>query len=63
LEAQHILDAVSIVTAIIAIIAGIAGFFTWANYQTRKQHERFKKSDVVAALENVISSNSFNHDK
>lgn len=53
----------SIASVIIATIAGSAGFLIWANYKTRKQHERFTKSDVVAALENVISSNPSNHDE
>jgi len=54
---------VNIVFIIIVVLAGIVGFFIWANHQTRKQHERFTKSDVVAALENVISSESVDHDE
>ena len=53
----------NIVFIIIVVLAGIVGFFIWANHQTRKQHERFTKSDVVAALENVISSDSVDHDE
>jgi hypothetical protein len=53
---------VNIASVIIVVLAGVAGFFIWANYQTRKQHERFTKSDVVAALESVISTESVDHD-
>ena len=53
----------NIASLIIVVIAGIAGFFIWANYQTRKRHEKFTKNDVVAALENVISFNSVDHDE
>ena len=57
------LDAMNIAAIIVFGIIGIAVFFSWANNQARKQHERFTKSDVISALENVISIESVSHDE
>ena len=38
------------------------GFFVWANYKTQKNHKRFTRSDVVKALEELVSSDSYWHD-
>jgi predicted RNA-binding protein len=31
-------------------------FFGWANHQAKKQHAAFTRSDVIAAIENVLSN-------
>ena len=45
----------TILIAIIAVILGIVIFFTWANYQAKKQHAAFSKEDVVSAINNALS--------
>ena len=42
---------------LIATLLVVAGFyfFRWANQQTQKRHAAFTKSDVIAAIENVLS--------
>jgi hypothetical protein len=37
------------------LVVGVAGFFTWANRQTKKRHAAFTESDVMAAIQNVLS--------
>jgi len=37
------------------LVITIVGFFAWTNDRTKKQHAVFTKSDVVAAIENVLS--------
>ena len=36
------------------VIAGV-GFFVWANHRTKKEHAAFTKSDVIVAIENILS--------
>lgn len=36
-------------------VAAIVGFFVWANHRTKKEHAAFKRSDAIAAIENVLS--------
>jgi hypothetical protein len=41
---------------IVALLAvAVVGFFVWANHRTKKKHAAFTNSDVVAAIENVLS--------
>lgn len=42
-------------------VISVVGFFVWANHRTKKNHAAFTKSDVVAAVENVLSDGS--HDE
>ena len=37
------------------VIIAIVVFFVWANHRTKIQHAAFTKSDVIAAIENVVS--------
>lgn len=43
------------VLIVIALAVAVPIFFTWANHQTKKRHATFTKSDVVSAIENVLS--------
>jgi hypothetical protein len=36
------------------VIIAIVVFFNWANHRTKIQHAAFTKSDVIAAIENVV---------
>ena len=40
------------------LIVGVVAFFLFSNYQTKKRHARFGREDVVAALEEFVSSDS-----
>jgi hypothetical protein len=37
------------------LIAAFGGFFVWGNHRTKIEHAVFTKSDVMAAIENVLS--------
>ena len=37
------------------IVVAVFSFFGWANHQTKRQHAAFTKSNVIAAIENVLS--------
>lgn len=50
----------SLLIGIVAI--GVVGFFIWANYSTKRQHARFRISDVRNALEEMISEEACCHD-
>jgi hypothetical protein len=52
----------SIFTIILLIAVSVAGFFVWANHKTQRRHARYTQSDVVKALEEIISPNSETHD-
>ena len=43
------------------VIIAIVVFFDWANHRTKIQHAAFTKSDVIAAIENVVSGDD--HDE
>jgi hypothetical protein len=40
----------------------VFSFLCWANRQTKKEHAAFARSDVIAAIENVLSSDDY-HDE
>jgi len=50
------------ITIVLLIAVSVVGFFVWANQKTKKTHARFKLSDVVDALEDFISPNSYHDD-
>jgi uncharacterized membrane protein len=43
------------VLIIALLVIAVICFFVWANRQTKRQHAAFTKSDVIAAIENVLS--------
>jgi hypothetical protein len=47
-----------IVALLIAV--SVVVFFVWANHQTQRNHKRFRRIDVLNALEDFISPNSNN---
>ena len=53
----------NIIAVTFILFIGVTGFFIWANKKTQRQHARFTKCDVIAALENVISGDSVIHDE
>jgi hypothetical protein len=47
---------------LIAAVGAIVLFFTWANRYTAKAHARFQGGDVEAALTELVSPHSNDHD-
>lgn len=45
------------------IIVALVVFFTWAGREGKAQHAKFGKSDVISALNNLISDESTDHDE
>lgn len=45
------------------ILVGFVAFFAWAGNQAKTRHAKFNKSDVLSALNNLISDDSTNHDE
>ena len=43
------------VLIVAVVVIAIVAFFVWANHRTKIQHAAFTKSDVIAAIENVVS--------
>jgi hypothetical protein len=43
------------VLIIVLLVIAVFCFFGWANHQTKRQHAAFTNSDVIAAIENVLS--------
>lgn len=52
----------TILTISLIIVAFVA-FFTWARIKAKSQHASFDKSDVISALNNLISDESTDHDE
>ena len=44
------------------LVVAVFCFFVWANRQTNKEHAAFTRCDVIAAIENVLSSDDY-HDE
>ena len=42
------------VLIIALLVVAVVAFFTWANYRTKKEHAAFTKTDVIAAIEDVL---------
>ena len=38
------------------LVIAVFCLFAWGNHQTKKQHAAFTKSNVIAAIENVLSN-------
>jgi hypothetical protein len=36
-------------------VIAVVGFFAWANHRTKKEHAAFTKTDVITAIEDVLS--------
>lgn len=43
-------------------VIAVVCFFGWANYRTKEEHAAFTRPDVIAAIENVLSSKDY-HDE
>lgn len=39
------------------LVIAVFCLFIWGNHQTKKRHAAFTKSNVIAAIENVLSGN------
>jgi len=37
------------------LVIAVVGFFVWGNHRTKIEHAAFTKSDVIAAIENVLT--------
>ena len=44
------------------IVIAVPWLFAWGNHQSKKQHAAFTKSDVMAAIEDVLSD-GYHHDE
>ena len=45
------------------MIVALVVFFSWAGRETKAQHAKFDKSNVLSALSNLISDESTDHDE
>ena len=51
------------VLVVTLLVIAFLVFFGWANHRTKKEHVAFTRHDVIAAIENVLSSHDDNHDE